>query len=260
MPQLFESLRLKLLAQGRTLYQTDYAEPGTEACLNGTQARSLYRGVDVNGTETAFLGPMCFTKLPPVPPPLPPPPPPVAFALHLATSEAGDHVLGGEWCLVGEAQLKKPITLSSSCAGVTPKQWSLIAQDARSLTAEEATLEVEGRAAAGISATAPRNEATSRWLTWGDTPPFYAKVNEGVRGSACQAGQVYMNPDEGSVAHQGFSVVAVAMGQGGGDGGAVQLASSLCSGLCLDVKVQEGSVARLSPCQHAVAFRQVKVF
>jgi hypothetical protein len=31
--------------------------------------RNLDRNVDVNGTETPFLGPMCFSVLPPVPPP-----------------------------------------------------------------------------------------------------------------------------------------------------------------------------------------------
>ena len=43
MPELFESLRRKLIAAGRTLYQTAYAEPGTEACLNGSQARRATR-------------------------------------------------------------------------------------------------------------------------------------------------------------------------------------------------------------------------
>ena len=68
-PALFESLRQKLLEEGKSTYQTDYAEPGTAACLNGSQARNLYRNVDVNGTEKPFLGPMCFSVLPPVPPP-----------------------------------------------------------------------------------------------------------------------------------------------------------------------------------------------
>jgi hypothetical protein len=68
-PALFESLRQKRLEEGKSIYQTDYAEPGTAACLNGSQARNLYRNVDVNGTQTPFLGPMCFSVLPPVPPP-----------------------------------------------------------------------------------------------------------------------------------------------------------------------------------------------
>ena len=67
-PVLFESLRKKLLNAGKSIYQTDYAEPGTETCLNGSQAALLYRNVDINGTEKPFLGPMCFSELPPVSP------------------------------------------------------------------------------------------------------------------------------------------------------------------------------------------------
>ena len=237
------------------------------------QARSLYRGVDANGTEKAFLGPMCFSELPPVPPPPPPPPAPVAFALQLVAAGEG---LSDERarCLMGEAALKKPLTLtlSASCAGAAAKQWSLASslssrrQAARPLSKSEgrkAALAEEGRAAAGMGAAARSHHGeqtgATRWLAWGHGPrPFYVKVDEaGVNGTmACQRGHVYTNPDEGSVAHQGFSAVAVTTF----GGSTVKLASSLCEGMCLDVTVAPGrSVVRLGPCVHAATFSQVEV-
>jgi arylsulfatase I/J len=90
---LYETMRKRLLELGKTLYQTEYAEPGTcckgckncerqpasaaGECLTGQQAREIYTAKDVHGSDKAFLGPMCFKqgqlpKVPPTPPPTPP--------------------------------------------------------------------------------------------------------------------------------------------------------------------------------------------
>ena len=44
MPTLWASMLAKLVAHGQTVYQTAYAEPGTEQCLTGPQAADLYVG------------------------------------------------------------------------------------------------------------------------------------------------------------------------------------------------------------------------
>ena len=124
-------MRLKLLASGKTLYQTNYAEPGTGPvkaadaqggggdglCITGQQARALYTAPNIDGVEKAFLGPMCFKEgqVPPLPPP--PPPPPPGFRLALT---------GGVGCLTSQGQLKAPITLSSHCASNDTKKWHFI--------------------------------------------------------------------------------------------------------------------------------------
>ena len=45
MPSVYTAMMAKLMAHGKTVYQTDYSEPGTEGnCLTGAQARALYAG------------------------------------------------------------------------------------------------------------------------------------------------------------------------------------------------------------------------
>lgn len=86
-PAVWAAMVAKLLAASKTLYQTDYAEPGADHCITGEQARRYYRGhntCDFGGpgfrpsrpgecdetVERPYLGPMCFKELPPgMPPP-----------------------------------------------------------------------------------------------------------------------------------------------------------------------------------------------
>ena len=43
-PALWSTMLNKLLEHGKTVYQTDYAEPGTASCLTGEQAARYYVG------------------------------------------------------------------------------------------------------------------------------------------------------------------------------------------------------------------------
>ena len=83
MPALWSSMLARLLAQGKTVYQTDYAEPGTESCFTGAQAARYYVGHQTcieggpgyhpslptcnSSTPRKYLGPMCFHQIPAIP-------------------------------------------------------------------------------------------------------------------------------------------------------------------------------------------------
>ena len=232
MPSVYTAMMAKLMAHGKTVYQTDYSEPGTEGnCLTGAQARALYagrntciegspgynpsyprcngstvgRGNGGNGgccdpsTPVHHLGPMCFKTLPPVPPspgpPPPPPPVPPSPAFSLAAA-------GNAGCLIGPDQQFAPLALGG-CAG--GKRWS--------------TNSKYGQGA---------------WVAW--DAKWFAKID--LQGSnlngtdGCKRGEVYLNDAESRKGRtsQGFTVKAL---PGATAGGAVQLASSLCPGLCL---------------------------
>lgn len=82
MPEVFANMTAELAAVGETLYQTNYLEPNTPACLTYAEGKDYYRG---------FIGPLCFAKSPL--PPTPPPVPPRSFALRR-----------GSDCLVADGQ------------------------------------------------------------------------------------------------------------------------------------------------------------
>jgi hypothetical protein len=257
LPALFESMRVKLLAEGKTLYQTNYAEPGTGpvksstatggggsgVCISGSQAREYYAALNVQGQEKAFLGPMCFKpgELPPLPPP--PPPPPPGFRLTLAK---------GAGCLSAEGKTKSPITLSTSCGTNDTKQWHFVTPHAVAPT--------DSAASDSVAVLGP-------WLAWegqGPTSPFFAKVNESA-GPACKLGYIYSNPDEpaSGATSQGFTAKAVRREeQDGGSTAAaevIQLVSSSCPGMCLSVEQEVGGesaapMAHLAPCASAAEF------
>ena len=100
LPDVYTAMLRKLLAHGRTVFQTDYKEPGTDQCFTGTQAASYYVGHNtcIKGgpgykpslpscdatRKQLYLGPMCFKHLPPVPPP---PPPPLLVTIAPATAQ-----------------------------------------------------------------------------------------------------------------------------------------------------------------------------
>ena len=80
MPKLWNSMLAKLLSYGKTVYQTDYPEPGTSNCFTGAQAAKYYVGHNTcikggpgyrpsldscnSSVPRKYLGPMCFHKLP----------------------------------------------------------------------------------------------------------------------------------------------------------------------------------------------------
>ena len=80
-PEVYKMMLGKLLAAGKTLYQTDYGEPGADKCLTGEQAAAYYIGHNTciqnrpgynpsgptcDGSKPqVYLGPMCFQVLPP---------------------------------------------------------------------------------------------------------------------------------------------------------------------------------------------------
>ena len=235
LPALFESMRTKLLAHGKTLYQTNYAEPGTGPvkaagagggggggkCITGPEAREIYSALDVHGNDKAFLGPMCFQAghMPP-----PPPPPPPGFRLTLA---------GGSSCLISNGKSKAPITLSKSCTAAD-KRWHFV-----------------------TPSVATDSAVTDSWLAWEGqaAAPVFVKVNETAQ-PACKLGYVYSNPVE-TAGKQGFAAKAVAQEEGED---LVQLVSSLCPGMCLSV-LAAGSggqalaaAAHLAPCAGASKF------
>ena len=276
LPGVYAAMLSKLLAHGRTVFQTDYKEPGTDQCFTGAQAAAYYvghntcikgkfllpehapiyhlcvpmscafelsiglnppvgvvvffqmrgsRAVSVYSDEMTvanvaftggpgynpslpscdatrkqlYLGPMCFKTLPPVPPVPPPPPPPQMMAI--APAGAAD---GG--CLVTNGQRFAPVVLGACADG---RHWL-------------------NSASGG-----------SMWVAWagagagGPSVPAYLKVDQQAvkrLPSACQRGEIFVNPDQGppgSTTAQGFAVERV-------NGTAqVQLVSSACSGLCL---------------------------
>ena len=189
---------------------------GDGLCITGVQARQIYTAPNINGLEKAFLGPMCFKKVPPLPPP--PPPPPPGFRLTLS---------GGSSCLSSQGELKAPITLSSQCTGNDAnKYWHFVTP-----TTAEAADAAETSTAVSHS-----------WLAWqrsGAQAPVFVKVNEtsgiGTR-TPCKSGYVYSNPDEPATgaASQGFAEHVVGLDDGTG-AEVIQLVSSLCPGMCLSV-------------------------
>ena len=104
LPTLFKQMSTALAEHAKTVYQTRYAEPGTEACLTNAQAKAYYKG---------FIGPMCFGTLPPLPPPPPPPPPPPVFELRRGDGGAEECLLASD----GEVRAG-PCDASKAPAGV----------------------------------------------------------------------------------------------------------------------------------------------
>lgn len=133
MPDVWKSMLSKLLAHGKTVYQTDYAEPGTDACLTGAQAASYYVGHNTCPPNSPsynpsgdkcdstilrpYLGPMCFHNLPPVPPTPPAPPPAPALPMVSIAPAAGSG------CLLTKGATFDPIVLGK-CDPVGTKHWT----------------------------------------------------------------------------------------------------------------------------------------
>ena len=238
MPALFESMRLKLLAHGRTLYQTAYAEPGTTDketnCLTGAEARALYVGHNtcVQGSagynpslpgcdEAApkyYLGPMCFKdgEKPHVPPP---PPPPPGFTICKDS--------GCTRCLTTNGSTWAAMVLGH-CTAAAEKSWST----------------------ANTQTHAGPPQIWAQWL-----PTFaFIKVDERSGNASCAVGDVFVNPDEPRQGRtsQGFTIVNAsssslpAGGGGGGGQGLVRFHSTACAGLCLADDGESG--VRLAPC------------
>ena len=215
----WQDMRGKLLKAGTTLYQTDYAEPGADICISGEQAAAYYSGHNtcVRGgpgyhpslpqcnetTVRSYLGPMCFTKLPPGIPPVPgptpePPTPPPAPTPHFQLSAAGANAL----------------CLAAPRGGSEQKQ-------APRLTACSATTTAWG---------------VDQGLRPGfikDESGYFLKLNETATASAsttaqfCARGLVYLNDAESSAgpADQGFELVyESATG--------LLLKSTACEGMC----------------------------
>lgn len=242
LPAVFESMRLKLLAAGKTLYQTDYAEPGTGpatsggegTCISGPQARAYYTALNVQGQEKAFIGPMCFKagELPPVPPVPPPPPSPSSgFRLTLAK---------GTGCLKAETKNKAPITLSTSCVTNATKRWNFVTP--------------KDKDGAVVVAAAVAEQAAWLALAVMSSSPFFAKVNTSHEsaGTACKLGYVYTNSNEQAPKNQGFVVQAVSHTELSVN--VVKLVSSLCPGMCLSAE-QDAEAAHLAPCATAAEFK-----
>ena len=210
LPGVYASMLAKLLEHGKTVYQTDYAEPGTAACFTGQQAAAYYVGhntcikgrpgynpslpsCDANRRQL-YLGPMCFATLPPTPPtpptPAPPPSPPPPPPRSLAPAVGGG-------CLVTTGQQFAPVVLGACADG---KHWG-------------------------------GNPGQSGWVLWAGAS--YIKVDEqqvaGIA-AACKRGTVYVNKAQGppgAATAQGFTV------RPGPAPSQVQLVSSACKGMCL---------------------------
>lgn len=241
MPSVYASMLAKLVEHGKTVYQTAYAEPGTEKCLTGAQARAYYVGHDtcIPGSPTYnpcspqcdaslpkyHLGPMCFHTLPPVPPspPVPPPrppppgPPTPVFTISLSGSSSAGN------CLVTSGQTFSPITLVQNCDDA--KHWT-------------------------------KDPSFSSWIKWAGARTGFIKVSEQNASSptaACERGVVYVNDAESKsgATHQGFTVKTLVSP-------AVQLVSSLCPGMCLGYATSQvpadGDQPRVLDCASARDF------
>ena len=239
MPALFEQMRSKLLAYGRTLYQTDYAEPGTtgpSSCLTGAEAHALYVGHStcIRGipgiynpslpscdptTPKFYEGPMCFKDgekpyIPPIPAP-PPPPPPAPTQRPMAICRDS----GCQLCLTTVGGTHDPIKLSR-CNLTADRNWGY-------------------------------NHASDhpQWALWLPTLAFI-KVDERQGGPshnvslACAAGDVYVNPSNRGSGQtvQGFYMINASTTA---TTRAVQLASSACPNRCL-TDSEDGP--KLAPC------------
>ena len=234
MPQVWKAMLAKLLAAGKTLYQTAYAEPGADKCITGQQAAEYYVGHNKciyghPGYQPSlpapacdekvlrpYLGPMCFKTLPPgIPPtPSPPPPPPAPHTPILTLCAPGTPHCGighDSKCLVTSGQMKAPLTLG-----------------------------VCHESSAGWRA----NPSVSNWVEWADAHEQamgFIKLNEtgGHEVKAlCTRGEVYLNPVEGTGHRptvQGFTIHNSTTTPG-----AIDLLSSICvdggTSRCLGMK------------------------
>lgn len=90
-PAIFANMTAELAAEAKTVFQTNYPEPGTDECLSYAQGKSYYRG---------FIGPLCFAKSP-----MPPSPPPKPFALK----RGGDCLVGS-----GASAVAQPCTSTAA--------------------------------------------------------------------------------------------------------------------------------------------------
>lgn len=255
LPALWASMLAKLLAAGRTVYQTDFAEPGADSCFTKQQARAYYVGHNTcipgspgfnpslpacnDSVLRQYEGPMCFHALPPVPappgpgpapaPPSPAPPAPL-FALELVSTSGG-----GSGCLVTNGSRMDPMTIGD-CSG-----------DAAHWTTDPT-----------------RGGGWLRWMAAPGAQGVYAKVdmrgvvNKGGNATAgCARGMAYVNPDEGrkpGPTTQGFAIQNSTTG-------AVRLASSLCPGRCLGFKasVAAGATAAVLDCELALAWTRLSL-
>ena len=218
MPQVYKAMLAKLLAAGKTLYQTDYAEPGADKCITGEQASRYYVGHNkcIYGhpgyqpslpapacdekIPRLYLGPMCFKTLPPIPgpPPTPAPSPTLTLCAPGTACAAGK----GHKCLVTSGEEKSPLTLGVC----TPSK-------------------------AGWRA----NPSEYGWVEWADSGGRalgFIKLNETTRGrdglkALCDRGEVYLNPVEGQ--GHGPTVQGFSMHNSTTTPGAIDLLSSICA-------------------------------
>ena len=212
MPEMWKTMLAKLLAAGKTLYQTAYSEPGADKCITGEQAAKYYVGHNkcIYGhpgyqpslpapacDETIprlYLGPMCFKTLPPGIPPTPAPSPVLTLCAPGTTKCAEGQ---DQKCLVTSGRMKAPLTLGA--CHVSKKGWRA-------------------------------NGAMSGWVEWVDArgPEGFIKLNEtaghGLQ-AMCNRGYVYLNvegPAHGPTS-QGFSIHNSTTTPG-----AIDLRSSIC--------------------------------
>lgn len=249
LPDVWTQMLSKLNAHGKTVYQTDYAEPNTTECFTGAQAAAYYVGHNTclpnspsynpSGSNCdasqprLYLGPMCFNKLPPIPnvPPAPPPAPPAPAPPATVLSIVSDGQVPSVSCMVTTGTEFAPMTLGSCDAA---KQWVSVPE-------------------------------MNSWTAWSHAgvAKMYMKVSEkdesGGAAEACKRGQSYVNANEsksGGPTSQGFAIKA--LGAGANDG--VQLVSSLCSGMCLGyphgtgAPPQRGAMPKVMECSSVLPF------
>lgn len=228
LPELYEELREKLLALGKTLYQTDYAEPGTtdaeKNCISGPEARALYVGHNtcIRGgpgyhpslpscdetTPRYYLGPMCFKdgEKPIIPPP--PPPPPALTICHDRDCTK---------CLATDGETWGALSVSA-CSASCERRWGF-----------------------------PSDSPQGTWIAWLPTSAFIKLDERPAHGgnltTACRAGKVFVNPQDPphGITSQGFSISNWTTAHSG----VIQLRSSACEGYCL--AEVDGQIA-LAPC------------
>ena len=194
-PALFASLMTELEKQRHTVYQTDFVEPDTHACMDANQLRAYYGN---------FLGPPCAKTLPPgLPPPAPPAPapaPPVGPAF--AMKRGGLCLAPGGTAPAGRAFLT---VVAAPCTDAS-KHWTYFPLPASASSASSST-EAELWGADGPGGTTIRGEGDGKGaravvqVIAHVQPSLYIKLDEhrgagagnGTIAGFCQRGRVYLN-------------------------------------------------------------------
>ena len=172
-PARFAQMQAELAAMGAGVYQTNYPEPNTTACLTDRAAKEFYGG---------FIGPVCFHTSP-----VPPPPPLTPFALTRASGAQHACLRPGP----GADLVAAACSGAGGAAGQADARW---VQD---VNAEDGWL---AWSTAG-------NASELRYVKVDE----HAAPNVTTRADFCVRGRVYLNPDPGASGdtHQGFLLESV---------------------------------------------------